>query len=162
MAQKEHANNFSSQEFESTKTTFKKAEEKIQRALKEANVSHSDIKTTDSFSGLVGYLFASYNELNDNSIANFEKIVDSVNTAQSSDAQINKDYERKATEGNIYKIITGSISTLKQIINICNYAIDYQDKFPNAKYWENLKETAQEAIYLLDREPINNNPDYAN
>lgn len=162
LAKKEHADNFSPQEFESTKTTFKKAEEKIQRALKEGNIGHSDIKTTDSFSGLVGYLFASYNELNDNSIANFKKIVDSVNTAQSSDAQVNKEYERKATEGNIYKIITGSISTLKQIINICDYAISYQDKFSNTKYWENLKETAQEAIYLLDREPINNNPEYAN
>jgi len=152
----------SATEFETTKAKFKKHEEKIIKALKESNIHHTDIRVTDSFSGLVGYLFASYNELNDNSIANFEKIIDSANIAQSSDNEANKEYERKATEGNVYKIITGSISTLKQIIRICDFAIGSEDKYPNTNYWENLKETAQEAIKLLDKEPINNNPDYAN
>ena len=36
------------------------------------------------------------------------------------------------------------------------------DKYPNTSYWEQLKENALEAIKLLDKEPINNDPEYAN
>ena len=65
-------------------------------------------------------------------------------------------------EGNVYKIITGSISTLKQIVRICDFAISCDDKYPNTSYWETVKENASEAITLLEKEPINNDPEYAN
>jgi len=151
-----------SNEFESAIATFRMTEDKVLKALKEGNVNHSKIKVTDSFSGLVGYMFACLNKENPNSIANFEKIVATEYLADSSDEDANKEYKRKATQGNIYKTITGAIANLKQITRICDFAIAQEDKYPNTHYWINLKSTAQEAIELLDKEPINNDPNYEN
>ncbi len=152
----------SSINFEVTKDIFRLSENKVLKALREGNVNRNDIKEANTFAGLVSYMFASLNQNSDNSIENFEKIVKSTDTVISSDYEANKEYKRNATEGNIYKIIAGSISTLKQIIRICDFAISCDDKYPNTSYWEQLREKAQEAIKLLDKEPINNNPEYAN
>ena len=142
---------------------FNDMESTIHRVLNEANVNKTEIRYSDSFSGLVGYMFARLNEINpDDSINNFEKIYMTQNIQTSADTKLNKNYERKATEGNIYKIITGAISTLKQITNICDWAISAPDLYPNTSYWEKVKENAQIAIDLLDKEPINNDPEYAN
>jgi hypothetical protein len=102
------------------------------------------------------------NQIEPNSIANFEKIVASASEVASSDSEANKEYARKATEGNVYKIITGAISTLKQMIRICDFAIMCDDMYSNTSYWETVKENAQLALELLDKEPINNDPNYAN
>jgi hypothetical protein len=118
---------------------------------------------SDTFAGMVTYLFACYNEKKpEDSIDNFEKISMDLDTDLSGFKNLNKEYERRSTEGNIYKIIAGSISTLKQIIEICEFALKNEEDFPNVFYWENLKETAHEAIKLLNKEPINNDPNYAN
>ena len=120
------------------------------------------IKTCNSFGALVGYLFANLNESNpDDSINNYEKILFASNLSCDVKNQANAQISRMATEGNVYKIITGSISTLKQIVRICDSAISQKDKYPNTSYWLNLKEKAQDAIKLLDKDPINNEPNYA-
>lgn len=154
---------FSEIQFYSTKQTLVSTQDKILKALNEGRVNKEDIKTIDSFSGNAVGLFALLNEQNpDDSIGNFEKIVASGNCAYSQNAKELKEYQRKTREGNVYKLITGSISTLKQIIRICDYALYEPDKFPNTSYWQFVKENAQSAIELLDKEPINNDPNYEN
>lgn len=148
--------------FERVKGIFKQSEDKVLKALNEGNVNHSEIKRADSFSGFVSYMFASLNLENENSIANFEKIIQTSDIVASSDSEANQSYLRNSTEGNVYKIITGSISTLKQIVRICDFAISCDDMYPNTSYWEIVKENAQVALELLDKEPINNDPNYAN
>ena len=112
---------------------------------------------------MIGYLFASFNSLYpDESINNFEQITNSGSIAAGSDSLTNSRYENKMSEGNVYKIIAGSISTLKQMIRICDYALSNEESFPNAEYFKIVKENAKEAIKLLDKEPINNDPNYAN
>ncbi len=153
---------YSFEEFIRTQDTFRFSEQKVLKALREGNVNHSEIKEASTFAGYVSYMFASLNQKFDNSISNFEKITRLTSAQLSSDYKANKEYERNGTEGNIYKIITGSISTLKQIVRICDFAISCNDKYPNTSYWEQVRENALKAIELLDREPINNDPEYAN
>jgi len=149
-------------QFEQTKGMFEAIEQKVLKALNESRVNKLDIKHTNSTSGLVGYLFASFNSLYPNeSINNFEQIVNSGLIAAGSDALTNSRYENRMSEGNVYKIIAGSISTLKQIIRICDYALSNEESFPNSEYYKIVKENAKEAIKLLDKEPINNDPNYA-
>lgn len=148
-------------EFEQTRNIIKGTEQKTLKALKESRVNGLDIKYIDSFSGLVGYLFATMNEFRpEDSIANFEEIVNTLNITPAPDHESNREYKTKAKEGNIYKIITGSISTLKQLTRICDYAIERPDLYPNKSYWETIKENALVAQELLSKEPINNNPNY--
>ncbi|MBQ4646968.1 MAG: DEAD/DEAH box helicase [Candidatus Gastranaerophilales bacterium] len=150
-------------QFEQTKGTYDSIEQKVLKALNESRVNKLDIKQTDSTSGLIGYLFASFNSLYpDESINNFEQITNSGSIAAGSDSLTNSRYENKMSEGNVYKIIAGSISTLKQMIRICDYALSNEESFPNAEYFKIVKENAKEAIKLLDKEPINNDPNYAN
>lgn len=149
-------------QFEQTKGTYDSIEQKILKALNESRVNKLDIKQTNSTSGLIGYLFASFNSLYPNeSINNFEQITNSGLIAAGSDALTNSRYENRMSEGNVYKIIAGSISTLKQMIRICDYALSNEESFPNSEYYKIVKENAKEAVKLLDKEPINNDPNYA-
>ena len=148
--------------FESALAVLKNTENKVLKPLRESMIDTIDIKTCNSFGALVGYLFANLNESNpDDSINNYEKILFASNLSCDVKNQANAQISRMATEGNVYKIITGSISTLKQIVRICDSAISQKDKYPNTSYWLNLKEKAQDAIKLLDKDPINNEPNYA-
>ncbi|MBR5304493.1 MAG: DEAD/DEAH box helicase [Candidatus Gastranaerophilales bacterium] len=135
----------------------------IAERLLNKGVDSDDVVYSDTFAGMVTYLFACYNEAKpEDSIDNFEKISTDLDVDLSEFKNSNKEYVRRSTEGNIYKIIAGSISTLKQIIEICEFALKNEEDFSNVFYWENLKETAHEAIKLLNKEPINNDPNYAN
>lgn len=161
--QKETQQTVSMFEFEQTLGMYEALQAKILRTLSEQRVSHLDIKHTDSISGLIGYLFASFNSMYpDESINNFEQIVKTNRIASHNDAKIDNRYAAKTSEGNVYKIIAGTISTLKQMIRICDFALDREEYFPNVEYWEIVKENAQKAVELLDKEPINNDPEYAN
>ena len=149
-------------QFEQTKGVYDSAEQKVLKALNESRVNKLDIKQTDSTSGLIGYLFASFNSLYpDESINNFEQITKSGLIEAGSDSLTNSRYENRMSEGNVYKIIAGSISTLKQIIRICDFALNKEESFLNSEYYQIVKENAQEAIKLLDKDPINNDPNYA-
>lgn len=161
--QKETQQTVSMFEFEQTLGMYEALQAKIIRTLSEQRVSHLDIKHTDSISGLIGYLFASFNSMYpDESINNFEQIVKTNRIASHNDAKIDNRYAAKTSEGNVYKIIAGTISTLKQMIRICDFALDREEYFPNVEYWEIVKENARKAVELLDKEPINNDPEYAN
>jgi hypothetical protein len=52
-------------------------------------------------------------------------------------------------------LIAQSISTLKQIDRICDFALLNKSKYPNSQYYENLKENAQVALELLNQPPFN-------
>lgn len=150
------------EDFSATSYKIRTLEDSIASRLENKGIDSKDIKYCDTFAGMVTYLFASFNSYNpDDSIANFEKISQDLNVDIPEFKKTNREYYRRATEGNIYKIIAGSISTLKQIIKICDFALDNEEDFPNVFYWENLKETAHGAIKLLNKEPINNDPNYA-
>ncbi len=136
----------------------KAKEAKITRGLFEARVNKSEISYSDSFCAMVLYLWADLNQKNDNSIENFENLIKIIN-----DSSLSKDeIKRKTTLGNIYKIIAQSISNLKQIIRICDYALANPDTFSNEKYWQDLELSALCAIELIQKEPINNEKDYEN
>lgn len=149
-------------EFGQTKNALESSEDKILRTLREHRTNPLDIRKINPFGGFVTYLFASMNNSDESdSIENFETIVN-IPCCFEAEAEGVYSYYAYSTEGNIYKTIAGSISVLKQIARVCDMAIECEEDFPNTYYWVTLKENALEAIKLLDREPINNEPDYAN
>ena len=150
-------------DFEKARQIVQSVDDTIAKRLLNKGVDSDDVIYSDTFAGMVTYLFACYNETKpEDSIDNFEKISMDLDIDLSEFKNSNKEYERRSTEGNIYKIIAGSIATLRQVIEICSFALANEEDFPNVFYWENLRKLAQEAIGLLDREPINNDPNYAN
>ena len=60
----------------------------------------------------------------------------------------------KLTQGNIYRIISHSISALKQIQRICDFALSDSYNYPDSEYYKSLKSTAQKAMELINKEPI--------
>ena len=61
---------------------------------------------------------------------------------------------RKSNEGNIYDIISQTVTILKQIDIICAYAIENPLDFPETKYWKELKEKAELALLATMQNPI--------
>ena len=55
----------------------------------------------------------------------------------------------------MYKLIAQTISTLKQIDKICDFALANQEMYPNQQYYKDLKENAIIAKELLEQKPFN-------
>ena len=135
----------------------------ITRHLREAKLPVEDIKMSESFSGFATFVFSCLNVANgkkSDSINNFRKITGTtplgaiLNNSATPDYSV-EEFNRKANEGHVYKLIAQSISTLKQIDRICDFALSNKNKYPNSQYYENLKENAQVALELLNKPPFN-------
>lgn len=142
--------------FEKTKEVVTKEENKLLRAQKEAKIAPV---FTDTFGGFCAYLFAISNDTTPNSIGNFTRITGHKNQAidKKSAQKIGdsaKEFNRKAQEGNAYKVLAQSCSILKRIEAICDFALQNPDLYPNQQYYENLKETADLSLILLKQDPI--------
>ncbi len=147
------------EQFENIKRKIKTYEAKLIRNQNEAKISKGKILNTDSFGGFSTYIFAKMNDSDSNTISNFKGITGSIDNALNEQeikkfGEISSLYNKKALEGNVYKIISQSISILNRIDKICDFALENPDKYPNSKYYSNLKETAQLAIILLKQNPI--------
>ena len=148
-------NNFSSdiKKFKKIRKVYSDREEKLLKAFKESKVDSRDILKSDNLSGYITYLWAEYNRENSNTIENFEKI--SKVSYQTQNPDIQRSLSAKLSQGNIYRTISHTISVLKQIERICDYALSDCENYPNSEYYYELKTTAQKAIELMDREPVN-------
>ena len=103
------------------------------------------------------------NDKNPNSIKNFQEITKIVqeNKDEQKEDKVNskasivsEEYNRFVMEGRVYKIISQSISALKQICSICDYALSNEKDFPNQEYYLNLYECAESALELMKHDPI--------
>ena len=159
------------EEYRKTQSAFLEAQAPILRSQTEGRVSPDNIAIADSFSGFAAFLFSRLNISNKNpkdSIENFRKITGSIPSVavkvkpkESEKGKIKeispsqKELIRKSGEGNIYKIIAQTISTLKQIDKICDFALENKSLYPNQNYYEDLKENALISRELLEQIPFN-------
>ena len=88
------------------------------------------------------YRWAKANSWNDKSISNWANIM------RTSESYPIKD------EGTLFKEISMTIDLLKQISEICNEGALIADNVIEEKYYKNLKNTAEESIKLLSRQPV--------
>ena len=88
------------------------------------------------------YNWANYNNINENSTQNWARIM------KTSGVYLIKD------EGSLFKEISLTIDLLKQITEICDEGKELSSDILEQKYYSGLKETAQEAIALLSKEPV--------
>ena len=140
-------------DFEKIREAYKKLESKVIKSFYESKLKPEDIVISDSFSGLVAYLWAHLNEISDNSTDNFRQLITNLQDTQNTDFK-SKEYSRKSYEGNIYKILTNTITVLKQINNICDFALKHPEIYPNQNYYRKLKENVQDALLLSEKDSI--------
>ena len=71
-----------------------------------------------------------------------------------------KNYNRKAQQGNVYRVFAHTISVLKQISRICNYALSDPDNYPEVEYYQRLLELSQKGIELMSLPPIDTEEEF--
>lgn len=111
---------------------------------------------TDLFSSYIAYNWAQANENKKNSIEAFKNILTDPNKQNGKKDFENFDYYpfKSVTEGNLYNTLTQSVDVLKQIINICEFAIENPKLKQDKEYYTNLMETAQKSVELVKMPPI--------
>ncbi|MBQ8475426.1 hypothetical protein IJ531_00010 [bacterium] len=87
-----------------------------------------------------------------NPIENFEKL--SSREVETDNKDIKRSLDAKLSQGNIYRVISHSVSVLKQIERICDAALADSENYPDIQYYEKLKAQAKEALELIYVEPI--------
>ena len=107
---------------------------KIDSAFREVEF---DTKATNHL-----YDWASLNSENENSTENWARLL------QNSAANPIKD------EGSLFKEITMTVDLLKQIAEIADEGIELSENKIEARYYNELKETAKEAVKLISKEPV--------
>ncbi len=143
-------------QFAQARAIFENREQKILKSLNESKLPAKDILMSDNFSGFITYLWLHLNKQNCDSIQNFEKIINKALSSPSKDNVSRSAFNRKTSEGNVYKIIAQSTSVLKQIRRICEYALMHPEEYPNIEYYAKLKQQSIEALKLIKKEPIAN------
>lgn len=141
------------------KQKIEKYEGTILRRENESRISKDKIVKSDSFGGFVACIWALLNDNDKDSIKNFRAITGSLDKAINEQemkklGEASILYNRKALEGNVHKILSQSVTILKQIDKICDFALSNSDIYPNRDYYSNLKETAQLALLLMKQNPI--------
>ncbi len=140
-------------DFRKLRQKYQQKEDRLLRSLLEAKIPPYDVISSDNVSGLVTYLWAKMNFDNDNNtIENFEKLTSL--EYNKNDKDVSMTMKAKLSEGNIYRIISHSISVLKQIERLCDAALSDSNNFPNQDYYKNLKDCAIWTLDLIDRKPI--------
>ena len=152
------------EEFIQTQNIYQNKENSILKSIKEAKVPSDEIFVSSAFSGYIMYLWAYLNQHSNNSIQNFENLVNmdkfddkvfkSDGSFDEEKSNSIKDFNRRITEGNIYKLISQTTSSLKQISRLCDFALNHKDLYPDTKYWQNLKKTTQKALTLTKLPPL--------
>ncbi len=135
-----------------------KKEMRIIKATKESKAQKEDIMYGNAFSSYISYAWAILNDNNQNSVDNFIRLTKEPMTDEDTDdylIEARSEYLRKIKQGSVYKIISQSVSTLKTIARICDFALMNPEKFPNTSYYENLKENSELALLLLVQKPVN-------
>ena len=107
---------------------------------------------TDELSGYVTYCWSLLNQHNQNSIKNFNEIM-TFDTIEEKDSTKNT-FKNLSTAGDNYKLISQSISILKQMDSICDFAIENEYDFPNVEYWSDLKTKISKAIKTMNKPPM--------
>ncbi|MBR2068146.1 MAG: DEAD/DEAH box helicase [Candidatus Gastranaerophilales bacterium] len=138
--------------FRKVRNSYQDREEKLLRTLKESKIAPNDIISSDNVSGYILYLWAHFNSSNPDTIENFEKI--SSVTSDTQDKDIKRALSAKLSQGNVYRSISHSVSVLKQIQRICDYALSDNFNYPNSDYYETLKNKASLALELINKEPV--------
>lgn len=149
--------------YQKNKEKFENNEAKLLRVQKECMIPPEDVVISNSYGGYITYLWAILNNENSNSIKNFQEITRIVqdNKDEQKNEKVNskasiasKEYNRFVMEGRVYKLISQSISVLKQICSICDYALSNEKDFPNQEYYLNLYECTESALELMKHDPI--------
>lgn len=171
---KEHLSHYPKSEeiiksINSTRNLYKSVEDNVLRSQMESRIPPSDINISDSFSGFASYMWAFLNNRNSNSIFNYKKISEPKlnelpKEAKSQEAKDRegkkkqtdalKEYAIRASEGNVYLILSQIVSILNQINKICNYALSNPNDYPDADYWKELKENCELANLLMKQSPV--------
>lgn len=143
-------------EFEKMNALFKNKEEKVRKASKEAKLDFEENTSSRSIAGYISHLWAYLNDISEKRIENYEYLINYyLQHTKEVDTPEKREFNSSIDEGDVFKIIAQTITTLKQIQRICDFAISNEELFPNIEYYQNLKETAQKALKLTDVFPIN-------
>ena len=142
---------------------YSKKYDKYIKSLKEAKIPSSDIPSFDSVQGYIAYMWCYLNSINPNSIENFETISlldekELENTGSEQDKMKNqaiKNYNRQISQGLCYKSLVHTISVLRQIERVCEFALKNPDNYPEVEYYSNLLNNAKYAINLMNVAPLN-------
>ena len=151
--------NSSKKDFDTTRKIYKETEDKILKSQLESRVPANFIMHSNSFWGYCGYLWAYLNNKDNNSISNFRKITGSGFSPLTPAQQMNyreatSEYTRLSSEGNVHNVISQTVSILKQISKICDFALEHADLYPNQDYYNELKENAELALIITKQNPI--------
>ena len=146
--------------FKEIKEKTQKYEAGVLRRENESRISKDRIIKSDVFGGYITYIWALLNESGRDSIQNFKLLTELQKTNQNKKNKNKKtnealdDYNRKAIEGNVYKIISQSVSLLNRTDAICDFALENPDKYPNTAYYSDLKTKVAQALDLIKQNPI--------
>ncbi len=134
------------------KSYFNKKETKLLGTMASAKIDFEGKAFSNDLSGYITYCWAILNQNNPDSVSNFNKILKF--SAPTDEEGLKSQYKARVTEGDTYKIIAQTISVLKQISYICDYALENYEDFPNEEHWQTLKEKSEQAINIMNRPPI--------
>lgn len=111
---------------------------------------------TDLFSSYIGYRWAQASENEEDSIEAFKNILADPNKEKGEKDFKNFNYHpfKDINEGSLYNTLTQSIDVLKQIINICEFAIETPELECDKEYYANLMKTAEKSVELVKIPPI--------
>ncbi len=115
------------------------------------------VRTTEAtgvFEAALTYAWAKSNlEDDEKSIQNFKTLQREIIGKKNAKNGISPSVERGFEDGAVYAKIAKSVDVLKQIINICEFAIESGD-FEDTSYYKDLIDTSYDAIDLIARPPI--------
>lgn len=140
--------------YESAKSMFQKLEktQSLSNMITDKYTDIEGISYSSPLSGYITYCWAILNKYRPDSISNFEKII-TYTTSEDSEEQ-KEIFASSTAEGDCYKLIAQTVSVLKQMSYICDYAMKNEYNFPNTEYWQSVKEKTQQAIDLMNKPPI--------
>ena len=138
--------------YSTAKTILDTKENSIYDGIENFNVDFEGKSYTDKLSGYTAYCWSLLNQHSQNSIKNFDEIM--TFETENEKESLKNTYKNLSTAGDNYKLISQSISILKQMDYICDFAIANEDDFPNTQYWTNLKAKISNAIKSMNKPPI--------
>lgn len=126
--------------------------------IRSINDARGDVIVSNMMSGFIAYLFAYLNQKDKNPIANFETIanlpfVEYTKQDEKKDFIWKQCFNKKLHESAVYKTIVQTITVLKQMSRICDYALERKDIYSNSKYWTDLKDNTAKAIEMIKKPP---------
>ena len=127
----------------------------------EANEKRAEIRTAgqvvDTFSGYLAYNWLNLIDQGVDPVKSFKAILkdpECVNNQKKQYPGFNYYPFKHVFEGDIYSVLSQTTDVLKQIINMCEFALNDYNYYEDWSYYENLLNVAKESVEKMKQAPL--------